>query len=463
MILSNTISMIREHPLRGFLSLLALFAGSFLMGSAWSIADGIDRLVQAAWGVQGTAMVLANGTTTADGNFERTMPPQFDASTADIIAQAIPGAGAVSPVTNVPFGRVQAGDKQYQIRRILGVGASYLQTMGLKLVAGQSFGDQDIKSKKAVVVISEEIAKGIFGSAEAAVGKSLQTVMQGPGGMGLARANAGNAAGSGGNAAWAGNNAAPRSSGLRRFQIPSQKFTVVGVYATPDDTSRRRLGLGDAVVPYNASTPGRLNIPESFYWGTVVFTAKGVTVDAARIALQQAFMAAKGDLVKVSVWQGNPNNPDVRNQNTAQSLESLASLVRVLGLVLALVAGVGMYGIMTVEVAGRSKHYGIRRALGASAPDIVKLVAGQASGMALLGSSGGLILSALLTNPILHGLSPWLSLVGLKSGLVDTIGFSFLPYLIALALIMTFSSVFGLIPAFRVLKASPVALLREES
>lgn len=453
MILTNTISMIREHPLRGFLSLFALFAGSFLMGSAWSIASGIDRLVDAAWGVQGTAMVLANGVTGADGSYERTMPPQFDATTADIVAQAIPGAGPVSPVTNVPFSRVQVGDKQYQIRRMLGVGSSYVETMGLKLVAGQSFGDQDIKDKKALVILSEEIAKGMFGSAEAAVGQTFQTVMQGPGMRGLAATVTRSGSG----------NAAPQASGLRGFQIPSQKFTVVGVFATPDDTSRRRLGLGDALIPYNASIPGGMNIPESFFWGSVVFSAKGISVDSARVALRHAFMAAKGDKVNVSVWQGNPNNPDLKTQNTAQSLEALASLVRVLGLVLALVAGVGMYGIMTVEVAGRSKHYGIRRALGASAPDIVKLVAGQASGMALLGSSVGLILSALLTNPILHSLSSWLSLVGLKPGLIDTIGFSPLPYLIALALIMTSSAIFGLIPAIRVLRTSPVSLLREDA
>ena len=291
------------------------------------------------------------------------------------------------------------------------------------------------------------------------MGKSFQTVMQGPGGMGLARI-ATSATGSGtnaGGASGAASNATPRSSGLRGFQIPSQKFTVIGVYATPDDTSRRRLGLGDAVIPYNASVPGGMNIPESFFWGTVVFSAKGISIDSARIALQQAFMVQKGDAVNVSVWQGNPNNPDLKTQNTAQSLESLA------GLVLALVAGVGMYGIMTVEVAGRSKHYGIRRALGASAPDIVKLVAGQASGMALLGSSVGLVLSALLTNPILHGLSPWLTLVGLKPGLIDSIGFSPLPFAIALALILASSAIFGLIPALRVLKTSPVSLLREDA
>ena len=369
LIFTSAIAMIREHPLRGFLSLFALFAGSFLMGSAWGIADSIDRLVNAAWGVQGTAMVLANGTLSADGNYERTMPPQFDASTVDILAQAIPGSGAVSPVTNVPFGRIQSGSKQFQIRRMLGVGESYVGIMGLKLLAGQSFTAADIKNHQASVILSEEVAKGMFGSADAALGQSFQTIMMGPG-MGINnRTNTASTANSGktsGNA----KQATPQGANLRSFQIPSQTFKVVGVFATPDDTSRRRLGLADALIPYNAANPGGMQIPESFFWGTVVFTAKGISVESARIALKQAFMAQKGDSVNVAVWQGNPNSPDMKSQNTAQSLESLAALVRALGLVLALVAGVGMYGIMTVEVAGRSRHYGIRRALGASAQDI---------------------------------------------------------------------------------------------
>jgi putative ABC transport system permease protein len=138
-------------------------------------------------------------------------------------------------------------------------------------------------------------------------------------------------------------------------------------------------------------------------------------------------------------------------------------MVTLLGLVLVLVSGVGMYGIMTVEVAGRIKQYGVRRALGATRSDIAKLVLEQAASIAILGSLAGVILALLLRAPVIGQLSPWFEKVGLDPEISARIPFDILPYLAAVLSVVAASAAFGILPAIRVMRAEPVSLLREET
>ena len=455
----NAFSLFRENPLRGFLSLFALIAGSFLLATSWGISDGISRLVDAQNGNQGLVITLSNGTLAADGSYERTFPPQFDKSVGEIIKAALPQSSNPSPVENVPFNTVEVGAQQYRIRRVLGVGEAYLDTMGLKIVAGSGLGAEDIAGRHPVVLVTEEVAKALYGSSQDAVGKSLDMVTPArfavriQGGAGAAVVGERSATRNQGTAA----------SGLQNLETSKQKYTISGVYQTPDNTVRQKLGLPDAVLAYTAAQPGGFQIPENFFWGSVVFNVKGSSLESVRAALASAFLAQKGAEVKIAVWQGNPQNPDVKGEDTAKALRSLVAMITALGLILVLVSGVGMYGIMTVEVAGRSRQYGIRRALGTSVAQIFGLVAKQSVSLAAFGSVIGIVLAALLSGLLIGQLAPWFKLVGLRAETLSLIGFNPLPYLEALVALLVASGVFGVLPALRLRKTEPIALLREDA
>ena len=69
-------------------------------------------------------------------------------------------------------------------------------------------------------------------------------------------------------------------------------------------------------------------------------------------------------------------------------------------------AVVGIYGVIAYSVAQRTQELGIRRALGAQHGDILRLVLGQALGLALagviLGVGGALALTRVMTGLLFH-------------------------------------------------------------
>ncbi|MGH9483075.1 MAG: FtsX-like permease family protein [Terriglobales bacterium] len=79
------------------------------------------------------------------------------------------------------------------------------------------------------------------------------------------------------------------------------------------------------------------------------------------------------------------------------------------GLLALLLAVVGLYGVIAAAVAQRTREYGIRMALGASAPALLKRLVGQGMRLALWGVIAGAILALLVTRlmaGLLYGLSP---------------------------------------------------------
>jgi predicted permease len=95
-------------------------------------------------------------------------------------------------------------------------------------------------------------------------------------------------------------------------------------------------------------------------------------------------------------------------QTTAPE-RTIALLSSLFGIVAALIAGVGTYGLLTYSVQQRRREIGIRMAIGAQQVDVVKLVARQTLIMTVTGVAAGLAAAALAGHAIrsvLYGLSP---------------------------------------------------------
>ncbi len=75
-----------------------------------------------------------------------------------------------------------------------------------------------------------------------------------------------------------------------------------------------------------------------------------------------------------------------------------------------LLGAVGVYGLLTVQVARRARELGVRIALGAKPPDIVLMVVGRGVGVAVFGSALGVVIASgtgRLLESLLYGVTPF--------------------------------------------------------
>ncbi|MGB9464038.1 MAG: ABC transporter permease [Candidatus Acidiferrum sp.] len=160
--------------------------------------------------------------------------------------------------------------------------------------------------------------------------------------------------------------------------------------------------------------------------------------------------------VKAAIWAVNKNQPISKIETLEQVLsESLARrrlymiLLGVFAGAALLLAGVGIYGVVSYSVSQRRREMGIRIAIGAERGDVLRLVLGQGARAALLGISigiaGALGLTRLMTN----------LLFGVRAS--DPLTF------LAVAMLLTLVALAAsYIPARRAMRLDPMVALRHE-
>jgi putative ABC transport system permease protein len=125
----------------------------------------------------------------------------------------------------------------------------------------------------------------------------------------------------------------------------------------------------------------------------------------------------------------------------------LSAMVGIMAVMALVIAGVGLYGVVAYSVSQRTREIGIRMALGADAPSVVRMVVGQSLRLTLLGLGIGLVAAFGLTrflSAVIAGVSP-----------TDPPTFAIVSVTLALSGVLAAS-----VPAARAARVDPMVALR---
>jgi predicted permease len=245
------------------------------------------------------------------------------------------------------------------------VSRDYLQTLGIRVVAGRPFGDGDVAGRPGVVIINEALAKSAF-AGENPLG---QTVLFGPIGHRMPLEVVG----------VVGN---VREFGLDRAPDPQYFMDIRQV---PTDAAFRAPPLFPAGVYYTLRTTA----------GT------GAVVAGVRAIVRQ--LDPHATVTDIATMEQIVSNSITRPR-------MYAVLVGVFAAVAFALAVVGLYGVMSYTVAQRTREIGVRIALGAEPRDVMRLVLRRSVLVTAVGIAAGTAGAAGLTRyleSLLFGLRPF--------------------------------------------------------
>ena len=334
----------------------------------------------------------------------------------DIMEQigGIPGVTSVSFATALPMEAdfednivLTAEDKTYEVgipplRRSKSVAPNYFATLGTPLVAGRDFTWAEIYDSRPVAIVSENMAREMWGEPSAALGKRIR---------------------------------------VGRVGVWNE---IVGVARDVHDSGVHQ------------------EAPTIVYWRAGIQRVPGNSIEyiprAITFAIRSGHTGTEDFVKRISeaVWTVNPKLPLARVQTLGQVYEQSMSrtaftlvMLTIAGSMALVLGIVGIYGVISYGVVQRSREVGIRIALGARGSEVQRMFLRQGLAMSVMGIIGGMAGALALTrwmSSLLFGVTP-----------MDSITYGVVSVVLIVA-----SALATYVPARRATHVDPIDSLRAE-
>jgi putative ABC transport system permease protein len=268
--------------------------------------------------------------------------------------ETVPGVQSAGAVSRLPLSngnsdrsfKIPGSDQDYNADIRVST-PSYFHTMGIPLLKGRNFNEEDAHGSVEVAVVNETLARTVFPGQD------------------------------------------PIGKYILDFGPVKNQIQIVGVVGNVRHEGLDAAPRAEAYLPFGQG-----------HWPSVFMVVRSKTADP--LALTSG--------VQNAVWNVNKDVP-LSNVRTMQDMiarsvlrRKFATLLLVIFAGLAmLLAAVGLYGVMSYTVSQRAHEIGIRMALGAEKSDVLKLVVRQGMSLVSLGVVLGIVASVAATR-IMSGL-----------------------------------------------------------
>jgi putative ABC transport system permease protein len=410
-ILRTALTALTLNKLRSSLTILGVVIGVAAVITLMALGKGTQTTIVQRIESMGTNLLFVNpGASTESGTVVRTAFGSArtltlnDAEALSSVSSVVAVAPEVSTSQQVVANGVNSRTQ------IIGVTPEYAQVRNLAVAGGDFISDSDVNQRTMVVVLGSRVAETLFGESDP-VGQTVK--------------------------------------------IGSRPFTVIGVLQSKG-------GTGFDSVDYRIFAP----VSTVFYRLSAQRSASGeMLISSITIQVTDAKQtdAATAEITSIlrdrhGIGLGEDDDFSITSQeemiNTLnESTDVFVILLGAIAGISLLVGGIGVMNIMLVSVTERTREIGIRKAVGAKRRDILLQFLVEAASMTLIGGGIGVLVG--------WGVSSLIT--GFEMGTV-TMQTVISPSVIILAVSVSAAVgiIFGLYPAYRAARLSPVEALRYE-
>jgi predicted permease len=264
--------------------------------------------------------------------------------------EAIPGVQSAGAGSQMPMegfdsdwdeifaqDKVYANDQIAPLRLYKHIAPGFLRSAGTHVLAGREFTWNEVYERRWVVMISESLAREMWGTASAAIGKRVR-------------------------------------------EFPSTPWSeVIGVIQDV-----RENGLQE-------------KSPEIVYWPPLTQNPEAMRTITFAIRSERTGTQSLLSEVRAAVWSVNSNLPlasvrtmqEVFDKSVARTSFTLVML-GIAGAMAMALGMIGIYGVISYTVSQRQREIGIRLALGAQRGDVLQMLLRQGAKTALVGVAIGI-------------------------------------------------------------------------
>ena len=278
--------------------------------------------------------------------------------------KAIPGVESAAHATMVPFGGetwnddviLDGSEQDAGVVWENFLGPGYFQTLGTPLLAGRDFDDRDTASSPRVVIVNQAFVRKILKGAD------------------------------------------PMGKRFRLHEAPGKPRPLYEIVGVTGDNKFQDMHEEYLPFMYFPGTQQEKPGPDD-----QIIIRSSLPLGSLMASVKQAMNAVNPGIdLEFKVFKTQVHNSLVQD-------ELMASLSGFFGFLAALLAAIGLYGVISYMVLQRTKEIGIRMAIGAGRGDVVGMILREAGILTVAGLMIGTTLAlacAQVLKSLLYGLKP---------------------------------------------------------